>query len=258
MSGISDEDYDHAKKVWEEFGLRNLGDYHDLYLKTDVVLLSNVFEKRMENYKLDPAHFYTAPGLAWQACLKKTGITLDLLTDPDMLLMFEKGIRGGITQVVRRHAKANNKYMSEYDKDEPSRYLQYLDANNLYGWAMSQPLPTGGFKWVDVEPEEVKELSKREDRGYLMKVDVLYPKELHDKHNDLPFMCARMKIGRVEKLVTNLYYKKRYVVHIKALQQALDHGLILEKIHRTIEFKQSPWMKEYIAFNTKLRTKDGC
>ena len=258
MSGISDDDYEHAKRVWGKFGLRNLGEYHDLYLKTDVILLSNVFEKFrkvcMENYGLDPAHFYTAPGLAWQVCLKKTGMKLYLITDPDMLLMFERGIRGGITQVVKRYAKANNKYMNDYDRREPSRYLQYLDANNLYGWVMSQPLPTGGFKWVDVEPEEVKELSVREDRGYLMEVDVLYTKELHDKHNDLPFMCGRMKIGGVDKLVADLYYKKRYVIHIRALQQALDHGLVLERMHRTIEFKQCPWMKEYIAFNTKLRT----
>ena len=147
-----------------EFGLRNLGEYNDLYLKTDVILLPNVFEKFrkvcMENYGLDPTHFYTTPGLAWQACLKKTGMKLDLITDPDMLLMFERGIRGVIAQVVK---KANNKYMNNYDRKEPSRYLQYLDANNLYGSAMSQPLPTGGFKWVDVEPEEVKELSVRED-----------------------------------------------------------------------------------------------
>ena len=117
-----------------EFGLRNLGEYHDLYLKTDMILLSNVFEKFrkvcMENYGLDPAHFYTAPRLAWQECLKKTGMKLDLITDPDMLLMFERGIRGGITQLVKRYTKANNKYMNDYDRKEPSRYLQYLDANN--------------------------------------------------------------------------------------------------------------------------------
>ena len=123
---------------------------------------------------------------------------LDLITDPDMLLMFERGIRGGITQVVTRYAKANNKYMNNYDRKEPGRYLQYLDAKNLYGWAMSQPLPTGGFKWVDIEPEEVKELLVREDGGHLMEVVVLYPKELHNKHNDLPFMCGRMKIGGVD------------------------------------------------------------
>ena len=258
MLGISDEDYEHAKKVWEVFGLKNLDKYHDLYLHTDVVLLSNVFKKFrevcIENYGLDLAHFYTTPGLAWQACLKKTGITLDLITNPDMLLMFERGIRGGITQVVKRYVRANNKYVEDYDSNEPSRYLQYLDANNLYGLAMFQPLPTWGFKWVDIKPEEVKKLSVREDRGYLMEVDILYPRELHDDHSDLPSMCSRMKIGGVEKLVTDLYYKRKYVIHIRASQQALDHGLIPEKIHRTIEFRQSPWMKEYIAFNTKLRT----
>ena len=171
-----------------------------------------------------------------------------------MWLMFERGIRGGITQVVKRYARANNRYMKDYDPQETSRYMQYLDANNLYGWAMSQPLPTGGFKWVDIIPEEVKELSNKEDRGCLLEVDVLYPRELHDDHNELPFMCGRMKIGGVNKLVADLYYKRRYVIHIRALQQALNHGLVLEKIHRTIEFKQSPWMKEYITFNTKLRT----
>ena len=241
MLGISNDDYAHAKKVWEEFGLKNLGEYHDLYLRMDVILLSNVFKKFrevcIENYGLDHSHFYTAPGLVWQACLKKTEITLDLIRDVDMLLMFERGIRGGITQVVKRYARANNRYMKDYNPQEPSRYLQYLDANNLYGWVMSQPLPTGGFKWVDVKPEEVKELSVRADRGYLMEVDMLYPRELHDKHNDLPFMCIRMKISRVEKLVMDLYYKRKYVIHIRALQQVLDHGLILERIHRMIEFR---------------------
>ena len=158
---------------------------------------------------MDPAHFYTAPGLAWKACLKKTGVRLDLLLDPDMLLMVERGIRGEITQSVHRWAAANNPYMGvEYKLSEPTRYLQYLDANNPYGWAMSQPLPTGGFKWVDIHPDEIGELVNHNDRRYLLEVDVAYPKELHDYHNDLPFMCGRMTINRVEKLVPNLYYKK--------------------------------------------------
>ena len=171
-----------------------MGEYHDLYLRTDVILLINVFESFrrvcLENYGLDPLHFYTAPGLAWKACLKKTGIRLELLLDPDMLLMFERGIRGGITQSVHRWAAANNPYMgSEYDKSKPTKYLQYLDASNLYGWAMSQPLPTGGFHWKMKMITD--ELSKRKDHGYLLEVDVAYPRELHDYHNDLPFMCAK-------------------------------------------------------------------
>ena len=263
MSGVSGGNYEHACKVWKEFGIRTMGEYHDLYLRTDTILLTNVFESFrrvcLENYGLDPSHFYTAPGLASKACLKKTGIRLELLLDPDMLLMFERGIRGGITQSVHRWAAANNPYMgSEYDKSKPTKYLQYLDANNLYGWAMSQSLPTGGFRWIKVGDRNpktiVEELVDKKDRGYLLEVDVAYPRELHNSHNDLPFMCNRMKINGVEKLIPNLYYKRKYIIHIKALKQAIDHGLVLERIHRCIEFKQSAWMKKYIDFNTRLRT----
>ena len=261
MSGVGDKEYKHACNVWNEFKIKNMDEYHDLYLKTDTILLANVFESFrsvcMKNYGLDPAHFYTAPGLAWKACLKKTGIRLELLLDPDMLLMFERGICGGITQSVHRWAAANNPYMEEYDSNKPTNYLQYLDANNLYGWAMSQPLPTGEFKWIKCngDPKDlVEKFAAEKDCGYLLEVDVLYPKELHDLHNDVPFMCAKMKINGVEKLTPNLYYKHKYIIHIRALKQALDHGLVLERIHRCMRFKQSPWMKEYIDFNTRLRT----
>ena len=119
---------------------------------------------------------------------------------------------------------------------------------------MSQPLPTGKFKWVEVKPNEIRKLVKRKDKGYLPEVDVKYPKELHDSHNGLPFMCKRMKINGVEKLIPNLFDKPKYVIHMRALDQALKHGLILEHIHRAIEFDQLAWMKEYIDFNTQLRT----
>ena len=259
MSNISHDDYQHAQHVWDEFRIRNLGDYHDLYLRTDVILLANIFEAFrdtcLEHYKLDPAHFYTSPGLAWKACLKKTGIRLELLTNPNMLLMFEHGIRGGITQVVHRYAAANNSYMGElYDPKQESSYLQYLDANNLYSWAMSQPLPAGRFRWVSLKPNDIGELAACTNKGYLLEVDVKYLRDLHDTHNDLLFMCERMKINGVEKLVPNLCDKRNYVIHIRALDQALTHGLILERIHRAIEFDQSAWMKTYIDFNTQLRT----
>ena len=172
-----------------------------------------------------------------------------------MLLMFEWGIRSGITQVVRKYTSANNKYMGDmFDPKSESSHLQYLDANNLYGWVMSQPLPTGGFKWVDVNPNEISELATRTDKGYILEVDVSYPKDLHNSHNDLPFMCERMEINGVEKLVPNLRDKKSYVIHIQALNQAVQHGLRLDSIHRVIEFDQSPWLKTYIDFNTQLRT----
>ena len=271
MSGISEKDHSHACKVWNEFGLKNMGDYHDLYLETDVLLLANVLESFrkvcLDNYGLDPAHFYTAPGLTWKVCVKKTGVNLVLLKDPDMLLMFERGIKGGITQSVHKWAIANNPYMGcEYDPLRPTNYLQYLDPNHFYGWAMSQPLPTGEFKWVDIKnlkggARELKRTinmmvrnSNNRGVGYVPEVDVKYPRELHDLHNDLPFMCEKIRVSGVEKLVPNLHDKKKYVIHVKTLKQALDHGLVLEKTHRVIQFKQSAWMKEYIDFNTRLRT----
>ena len=186
----------------------------------------------LEHYKLDPAHFYTSPGLAWKACLIETRVRLELLTDPDMLLMFECGIRGGITQAVHRYASANNPYMGELcNPSEESSYLQYLDANNLCRWVMSQPLLTGRFRWVYHKPNEIRKLTEREDKGYLLEVDVSYPRDLHNSHNDLPFMCERLKIGGIEKLVPNLRNKRNYVIHIQVLNQALTHGLMLERIH---------------------------
>ena len=174
-----------------------------------------------------------------------------------MLLMFERGIQGGITQVVHKHASANNKYMGDhYDPSADSIYLQYLDASNLYGWVMSQPLPTSRFRWVDVNPNEIAKFAKLENKGYVLDVDVRYPRDLHDSHNDLPFMCERMEINKVEQLVPNLHDKKGYVIHIRGLDQALNHRLILKRVHRVIEFNQSAWMKPYIDSNTQLRAEE--
>ena len=171
--------------------------------------------------------------------------------------MFERGIRGGITQAVKHYAKANNKYMLDYDSEQISKFLQYLHANNLYGSAMVQKLPTHGFRWInkveELTPEKIAKLVKKDHKGYILEVDVDYPKELHKSHNELPFFCERMKIGKVEKLVPNLNDKRKYVVHIKALHQALKHGLVLKKVHRVIKFEQSAWLKPYIMKNTILR-----
>ena len=177
---ISDEDYQHAKKVWEVFEMEHLQDYHNLYNETDVLLLADVFENFrnicMENYKLDPAHYYTAPGLSWDACLKMTNVKLELLTDVDMLLMVEKGIKGGVSMISNRHGAANHKYMGDkFNPSEPSKYLTYLDANNLYGAAMSMKLPTHGFKWMND-----KELTTWRNYSCILEVDLEYPKELHD------------------------------------------------------------------------------
>ena len=153
MENIDDIDYRHGNNVFKRFKLKNLGEYHDLYVQSDTLLLADVFENFRKTclkvYELDPAHFLSLPGLAWQACLKKTSIELESLMDYDMLLMVEEGIRGGICHVIHRYAKASNKYLNNYDKNEESSYIQYLNANNLYGWSMSQKLPVNNFKWVE-------------------------------------------------------------------------------------------------------------
>ena len=253
---ISNEDYEHAKNVWDVFEMKYLKDYHDLYNETDVLLLADVFENFrnicMENYKLDPAHYFTAPGIAWDACLKMTDVNLELLTDIDMLLMVEKGIRGGISMISNRYGKSNNKYMgNKFNISEPSKYIQYLDANNLYGAAMSMKLPTHGFKWMND-----KELPVWRKIPCILEVDLEYPKELHDFHNDYPLASERVKCkNNVEKLIPNLRNKEKYVLHYKNLSQYLDLGLRLTRIHRGIKFEESEWLKSYIDMNTKLRTK---
>ena len=173
--------------------------------------------------------------------------------------MVEKGIRGGICHSIYRYAKANNKYMKDYDKNKESSYLQYWDVNNLYGWAMSQKLPVNNFEWIkdtsQFNEDFIKNYNEESDEGYFLEVDVQYLEKLHELHNDLPFLPERMKIEKVEKLVANLHDKTEYVIHIRNLKQALNHGLVLKKVHRVIKFNQNAWLKPYIDMNTYLRKK---
>ena len=218
MEDIDDIDYRHGNNVFKGFKLENLGDYHDLYVQSGTLLLADVFENFrnmcIKVYELDPSHFVSLPGLAWQACLKKTNIELGLLTDYDMLLMVEKGIRGGICHSIHRYAKANNKFMKSYNNNEESSYIQYLDTNNLYGWAMSKKLLLNGFKWIDsdnineINEEFIKNYNENDNKGYILEVDVKYSKRLHELHSDLPFLSERMKVNKCNKLVCNLFNKK--------------------------------------------------
>ena len=159
MEKVKDEDYEHAKRVWERFGMETMGQYHDAYLVMDTLLLADVFESyrttAFQKYGLDPAHYFTTPGFAWDALLKMTRkeLELELFTDYDMHLFIEKGMRGGISTVgEKHHAKANNPYMVGYDKTKKTSYIMYLDENNEYGWAMMQHLPTGDFRWLKRMP----------------------------------------------------------------------------------------------------------
>ena len=263
--GISEKDYKHACNVWNTFKMKTFKDYHKLYNETDVLLLADVFENFrnlcLKIYGLDPVYYYTAPGLAWDACLKMTNINLELLSDPNMLLMFEKGIRGGISIISNRYGEANNKYMgNRFNKNKLNKYLMYLDANNLYGSAMSEKLPIHSFKWL-TSGEMEKLFNNRvvqiwEKTPCILEVDLEYPENLHDLHNDYPFCPERVECKNgVEKLIPNLRNKTKYVIHYKNLIQCLKAGIKLKKIHRGIKFIESEWMKPYIEMNTNLRTK---
>ena len=279
---ISDKDYCHAKKVWNTFKLQTMGEYHNLYLKSDILLLADVFENFrktcLQYYKLDPCYYFTSPGLSWDAMLKMTNIQLELMTDIDMFQFIEKGMRGGISYIANRYGKANNKYMSKYDENKPSKYIMYLDANNLYGWAMSQYLPTDGFRWLtekQINKINLAQYNEDSNKGLLIEVDLEYPKELHDLHNDYPLGAEKVKVtddmlseyckniqkkfnistGLVHKLIPTLSNKEKYVLHYRNLQLYLDLGLKINKVHRVLEFNQSPWLKQYINFNTEKRTQ---
>ena len=237
-----------------------------------MVLLADVFQTFrktcIDSYKLDPLHYYTAPGLSWDALLKHTKIDLELLTDMDMHLFIEKGMRGGISMVSKRHAKANNPHTADYNPEKENNYIMYYDANNLYGWAMSQPLPYSGFKWLSGK------VGKREKgKGRILEVDLEYPKHLHKLHNDYPLAPEKLSVKEewlssyqtellenksminCSKLVPNLMDKKKYVVHYRNLQLYLSLGMNVKKVHRILEFNEKPWMEPYIRLNTELRKK---
>ncbi|RLU19263.1 hypothetical protein DMN91_007820 [Ooceraea biroi] len=256
---VSESDYAHAENIWQRFAIRTLGEYSDLYLKTDV-LLADVFENFCDScinsYGLDPAYYYTLPGFTWDAMLKHTSINFELLTDIDMVMFIERGIRGGLSQCSNRYVQTNNKYMQSYDPSKPSSYLMYFDVNNLYGWAMCQPLPYAEFRWVDDTSNfDVKVIAPDSSKGYILEVNLEYPQQLHDAHVDLPFCPTRDKPPgkRQDKLLATLYDKKRYVIHYRNLQQCTRHGLRVTKIHRVLEFAQSPWLRDYIELNTRFR-----
>ena len=277
---ITDEDYKHVKNIWDKFKIKTMGEYHDLYLKTDVLLLADVFENFrktcLEYYKLDPCHYFSSPGLAWDAMLKMTDIKLDLITDVDMHLMIEKGLRGGTSYIAKRYSKANNKYMKDYNPEMPSKYIMYLDANNLYGWAMSQPLPYGGFKWIsEKDYNSLITKSHPNHSNFIIECDLEYPPELHRSHNDFPLAPEKIKIpdkwlswyslniklkfklgeSNVKKLIPTLMKKEKYVIHHRNLELYKQLGLKITKIHRILTFDESPWLKTYIDFNTTKRSQ---
>ena len=187
-----------------------MGDYHDHYLKKDVLLLADVFEKFIDTclkfYGLDHCHYFSSPGLSWDAMLKMTGVELEKNPDIDIYLFIEKGLRGRISYIAKRHSKANNKYIKNYDPTKPSKDISYVDMNNLYGWRMSGYLPYGGFKWLkNVANYDVLSISEKSPIGYILKVDLEYPDELHYLYNDYPLFPEKRAIPYD---MSSNYYKK--------------------------------------------------
>ena len=227
-------------------------DYHTLYNLSDVLLLADNFENFrnicMNYYGLHLAWYCSAPGRAWDATLKITKVQHELLSDPDMLLMIESGIRSGIATISHCHAFTNNEYMgTEFDPTKDSKFISYLDDNKLYGWAMSKQLPPSGFKWITDELDDWEHVS------CTLVVDLEYPEQVHNLHNDYYLAPERVKIKNVEKLISNLNNKSNYVVHYENLKLYESLGFKIIRIHRGIKFKESAWLEEYINLNTKLR-----
>jgi len=293
--GVSDEEYAHAQKVWKEFAIKDLGDYTDLYLKTDVMLLAVVWDNFrklcIRTSRLEPSWYVSLPSFSFDKLFisKQTEFIvkdnekfqwhIDLFKDgqDDMYQWVEKSIRGGISTITHRHAEANNDQMDSYNKNLPSSTIKYLDANNLYGWAMSQKLPTGEYKWErnpdEWTTEKILQLSDDASYGYIFEVDLKYPKELHDLHNDYPLAPESLSVSDemlsdysrsflqkyeteqlgTNKLIPNLNDKKNYTLHYRNLKLYLKLGLVLEKVHKVLSFAQDSWMKDYVDSHTTMR-----
>jgi hypothetical protein len=286
---ITEREYQCAIDTWNKFSCETFGDYHDLYLRLDVLLLTDIFEQfrttSLKECRLDPAYYFSLPGLSWDAMLLHTDVKLSLLTDIDMYQFIEKSLRGGVSIITKKYAHANNKYLTDYDPSQESNFILYLDMNNQYGTAMSMPMPYGGFKfisseefltatvedWATLEDLSTIKLSPMNDKTcYFVECYIDYPARLHDAHNDYPYLPESMVITDemlspeqlalrivnyhpIYKLVPNLYNKQRYICHYSLLKQALDAGLILKKVHRVLQFNHSLWLKPYIEINTQRR-----
>lgn len=277
---LSDEDYLHAQTVWKTFDIRTLGEYHDLYVKSDTISLCDVFESfrnfALKEYRLDPCHFYTTPGFAFSAMLYQTKVKLELITCPSIYLFIESSLRGGVSQISKRYARSNNPYMNEYNPNLPRNYIFYCDMNNLYGAGLSQYLPYSEFRFLteqEINKLNILNIPPDSEYGYIVQCDLIYDKKYHDRDCDFPLAVEKKiitndmlspyskmlheklqtKIGNYEKLVPNLLDKHDYVCHYRNLQLYVELGLVLSKITRVLEFKQKPWLKSFIDFNTKKR-----
>jgi len=280
QTSISHSDYEQAERVWQHYKMTKFADYHNHYLVRDVLLLSDCIEAfrqdMIREHDIDCLHFPSLPGMVMQVALKKTGVELDLMTDANMFNMIESGIRGGLSFVSRRHARANNPSLPDYDPDKPTSYLGYFDANSLYATCMMMPLPVGDFRWLsddEIDTFDVTKIADDSPVGYVLEADLEYPPELHSKHNAYPMLPEHLTVTESmlsethlkmmehmglhhsvsDKLISNLMDKKFYVIHYRNLQHCLSHGIRLMHIHRIISFRQEPFMRPFIEYCNQQR-----
>ena len=259
---MSDKDYDDFRKSWLASKSKNLGDFTMFYVKGDTLQMADVFENFIDVFRnlfggLDPSHYISAPHYFNDAMLKVTGVQIPLLTDPNMHLFFEDSKRGGVSLAMKRYAKANHKYMENYDPEKPSKYIIYNDRNGLYTSILAGPLPFSDFKWITEEKkDEIMNAYEEGDYDRIKpgryRVDLEDPKELHDAHNAYPLAVESFTVDGVKKLIPNLNDKIRYVVHHEPLKFDLKHGMILKKVHEGISYAEKA-LKKFIDICTEAR-----
>lgn len=263
---VSSDDIENAEKIWHAFDIKTCDQYLDIYLKRNVLLLCDVIEKMrivyLNIYGLDPAHYYNISEYSWDAMLKYTEIKLELITDISIIQFIQNGIRGAVSICPNRHAIANNKFtLSECNSDKPSSFLINLKANNLYDWVMTQPLPFEKFRWLsdsEIKTLRVETLDADTSVGYILEVDLSYPVNLHNNHNDFPFCAEQITSHSFSRLVPTLNDKTKYIIYHKNLIQCLAHGLQLKSIHRVLKFNQLCFVEKYIFLNNTLLTQPNC
>ena len=280
---ITKDEYDFAQKVWDRFSCKTFQDYMEIYLLADCLLLCDVFENFRSNclqqYNIDPCYYFSAPHFTFDAFLRHSSLTLELLSDINQYLFIIKGIRGGMSMVSKRHAVTNNKYVEGYNSLKSSSFILYLDANNLYGRAMQEYLPWKNFEWMSphqLNYDFIKWLEPEGEVGCIIQCSLEYPVALHDYHSDYPLaplkksipygmlspvarmICDKHKLKRttnVEKLLATIEDKDFYILHYRNLQLYVSLGLRVKKIHAGIIFKQGPIMKSYVDFNFEKRAQ---
>ena len=278
---MNETEYAHAEKVFATFGCQTLGDYHNLYLKTDTLLLACVVgEFRTlcyDTYGFESAHYFTSCHLSGDAFIKIYRADLHLLTDREHLEMAENMIRGGVASIFsRRFFRANNKYMNSFNPDNESSFGLLLDANNLYGGIIEKlPLFLKDFQKVEIPFQEILNTDIDSDVGYTLEVDLEYPDYLHDQHKDFPLattkenieekflsdfqlnLLEKMGVKKLshQKLMQTLNNKSNYTVHYLNLKLYVELGLIVKKIHRVLQFRQSLSLRPYILLNTENRQR---